>query len=338
MSALAGGTALWGGLALVAVAVGLLVFGVASIFFKEESVLAQVLRPYDEVARAAAAADAQQEDEVLGPPSFAQTRLVQRAVAVIESLTSRRGLLPRVAVALERADLPVRAAEALFIFAAAVVFMGVLALALTPTPLVGLVLTAGFALGAPTVVSVLAGRRRRAFLAQLPDALQLLSSSLQAGYSLLQGIEAVSSEVAEPMGRELRRVVVEARLGRPVEDSLGEVAERMDSPDFAWAVLAIGIQREVGGNLAELLMTVATTIIERDRLRRDVSSLTAEGRMSAIVLGLLPVVLGGAMWVMNRDYIALLFTERVGNVALGGAVVLAVVGFYWMKKTVEIEV
>ena len=108
----------------------------------------------------------------------------------------------------------------------------------------------------------------------------------------MQGVEAVSQEVAEPMGRELRRVVTEARLGRPLEEALEGVADRMESGDFAWAVMAIRIQREVGGNLAELLVTVAETMTERERLRRDVDALTAEGKISAIVLGILPVGLG----------------------------------------------
>ncbi len=142
------------------------------------------------------------------------------------------------------------------------------------------------------IVSFLAGRRRKKFLSQLPDTLQLLSGTLRAGYSLMQGVEAVSQEVEDPMGHELRRVVTESRLGRPLEESLDGVAERMDSADFSWAVMAIRIQREVGGNLSELLLTVADTMTQRERLRRDVRALTAEGRMSAIVLGLLPIGLG----------------------------------------------
>ena len=98
-------------------------------------------------------------------------------------------------------------------------------------------------------------------MGQLPDTLQLLSGTLRAGYSLMQGVEAVSQEVADPMGIELRRVVTEARLGRPLEDALEGTAERMGSPDFGWAVMAIRIQREVGGNLSELLLTVAETMV-----------------------------------------------------------------------------
>ena len=115
-------------------------------------------------------------------------------------------------------------------------------------------------------------------------------------------------------------------------------AERMGSADFRWAVMAIGIQREVGGNLAELLMTVADTMVARERLRRDVDALTAEGKVSAMVLGFLPIGLGAAMWVINPEYIGVLFSERLGNIMLAGAGLLAGFGFWWMKKLIEIDV
>jgi tight adherence protein B len=190
----------------------------------------------------------------------------------------------------------------------------------------------------PTVLKFLAKRRQKAFVSSLPDMLQLLSGSLRAGYSLMQGVEAVSQEVGEPMGKELRRVVTEARLGRELEESLDGIAERMDSPDFAWAVMAIRIQREVGGNLSELLLTVAETMVQRERLRRDVSSLTAEGKISAIVLGLLPVGLGGAMYTINPEYMQVLFDESMGQIMLGASIVAALIGFAWMKKTITINI
>jgi tight adherence protein B len=140
------------------------------------------------------------------------------------------------------------------------------------------------------------------------------------------------------MGRELRRVVTEARLGRPLEEALDGVALRMGSGDFAWATMAIRIQREVGGNLAELLVTVAETMTERERLRRDVNALTAEGKISAIVLGLLPIGLGLFIYTVNPGYMDPLFEETIGKFLLGGSIFLALFGFWWMKKTIEIDI
>jgi tight adherence protein B len=190
----------------------------------------------------------------------------------------------------------------------------------------------------PAVVNFMATRKKKAFEALLPDTLQLLSSTLRAGYSMMQGVEAVSQEAAEPMGAELRRVVTEARLGRPLEEALDAVALRMDSKDFDWAVMAIRIQREVGGNLSELLLTVAETMTQRERLRRDISSLTAEGRISAYVLVALPVGLGGFLYLVNREYIGRLFDNTVGQLMLGGAVLMIGIGMAWMSKIIKIEV
>jgi len=202
----------------------------------------------------------------------------------------------------------------------------------------GLIL-GGFAAIIPmATVSFLGGRRRKKFLGQLPDTLQLLSGTLRAGYSLMQGVEAVSQEVEDPMGHELRRVVTESRLGRPLEESLEGVAERMDSADFSWAVMAIRIQREVGGNLSELLLTVADTMTQRERLRRDVRALTAEGRVSAIVLALLPLGLGLAMFVINPAYTNKLIDTTLGNILLGSSIVMMIIGFLWMKKIIDIEI
>jgi tight adherence protein B len=211
-------------------------------------------------------------------------------------------------------------------------------LAATKSPFISLLGTVLVAMIPPSTLSFLARRRQKQFDSLLPDTLHLLASTLRAGYSLMQGVEAVSQEVSEPVGRELRRVVTAARLGRPLEESLEQVAERMASPDFAWAVMAVRIQREVGGNLAELLVTVADTMTERERLRRDVNALTAEGRVSAIVLGLLPIGIGIFIMGANPGYMDPLFDETVGRILLIGAGVAMLVGFYWMKKTIEVEI
>jgi tight adherence protein B len=311
----------------VGAGVGLGVFAIINLAGSKSEGLSAVLSPYTEGAPADAGNDNQ----------LAQTAFLQRAVEMTEDFAERRGFLQKVENALERADIPLRAAEALFFYVAGVLVLSLMAifgLGLVP----GLILAIIVAMAPPAVVSFMANRRRKKFVGQLPDTLSLLSGSLRAGYSLMQGVEAVSQEVSEPMGKELRRVITEARLGREIEQALDGVAERMESPDFGWAVMAIRIQREVGGNLAELLMTVSETMVQRDRLRRDVAALTAEGRISAIILGLLPVGLGIFMYLANKEYMEPLFNTGIGQALLATSVVSILIGFAWMKKTITIEI
>jgi len=239
---------------------------------------------------------------------------------------------------LEQANLPLRAAEAMFFTAAASVLLGLLFFVLSGNLLMGL---AGVALAVAVPLALLnmqVRRRQKQFVSQLPDMLSLLAGTFKAGYSISQGFESVSREIDDPMGRELRRVVTESRLGRPLEEALEAAAQRMDSDDFAWAVMAIRIQREVGGNLAELLMTVADTMTQRERLRRDVNTLTAEGRMSAVIIGLLPPGLAVALYMMNPGYIGELFSPGIGYALVIASLVMMGIGFAWMKKTITIEV
>ncbi len=161
---------------------------------------------------------------------------------------------------------------------------------------------------------------------------------MRAGFSFAQGLEAVADEATEPSRRELQRVFTESRLGRPIEDSLEESADRMQSVDLMWAVMAIRIQREVGGNLAELLDTVAKTMTQREQLKGEILSLTAEGRMSAWVLGIFPPAFAVVLYVIQPDYMSLLFSSALGIMAVGVSTVMAGFGFFWLRKIMTIEV
>jgi tight adherence protein B len=281
------------------------------------------------------AAEAEAEE---GDASLTTVPILQRAVDLTGDLAQRRGVLERLEADLERANLPLRAAEALFFMGAGALLLGALVGFLTRNPVMVLGAIALTVMLPKALLSIRVRGRQKAFEAQLPDMLALMAGTLRAGYSIGQGFEAVSKEIDDPMGRELRRVVTENRLGRPLDEALDAVADRMQSEDFAWAVMAIRIQREVGGNLAELLLTVANTMTQRERLRRDVATLTAEGRISAIILGFLPPGLAAVMWVMNPDYIQKLFQPGLGYLLLGAAGVAMAVGFAWMRKIITIEV
>lgn len=181
-------------------------------------------------------------------------------------------------------------------------------------------------------------RRVKAFNSQLADTLQLMSGGLSAGLSLPQAVDTVVREGSEPMSGELKRALIEQRLGVEIEDALGAVAERMDSKDFAWIVMAVRIQREVGGNLAELLLTVAKTLREREYLRRQVLTLSAEGRLSAWILGGLPPGFVAYLAVARPDYLEPMVTEKLGWLMSGFGLLMLAAGAFWLKKTVKVEV
>ena len=181
-------------------------------------------------------------------------------------------------------------------------------------------------------------RRLNRFNGQLAETLGLMAGGLQAGLSLPQAVDSVVREGSEPMSGELRRALIEQRLGIDITDSLESVGVRMDSEDFNWIVMAIRIQREVGGNLAEILHTVADTLREREYLRRQVKALSAEGRLSGYILTGLPPLILVYMSFVNPDYIALLYTTLPGFIMLGLAAFLLGLGGFAMSKLAKVEV
>ena len=181
-------------------------------------------------------------------------------------------------------------------------------------------------------------RRMQRFAEQLPDALQLVVGSLKSGFSLGQAVDALVREAADPVAAEFGRALAETRLGAELEDALDRAAERTMNQDLSWIVMAIRIQREVGGNLAEVLQTSVETMRERVRLRRHVRALSAEGRLSAWILVALPIVIAVYMYLVRREYLSLLYTETLGILMLIGGAVLLMVGGFWMSRMVKVEV
>lgn len=264
--------------------------------------------------------------------------LLRRAVELTANLADRRGMLGSVERSLRAADIPMRPAEVIFGYVLLAFCGPLVALLVAPTPfLVGLSLVL-FVVAPPQALRMAVKLRRKKFVKQLPDALTTLAGSLRAGRSLGQALEALAREMPKPMGRELRKIVAETRLGRPLNDALDDAVARIGSPDFRWAVLAIQIQAEVGGNLAELLGQVAETMRARSRLRGEVKALTAEGRASAMMLVVMPPGLGVVMFVINPGYMRPLITQTGGHVMLAISAVMMAIGFAWMKKVVTIDV
>ena len=201
-----------------------------------------------------------------------------------------------------------------------------------------LIIAAGAAYVPFFVLSRAQSKRQGLMIDQLADTLSILASSLRAGYSFLQALDTVSKEIGEPSATEFQRVVAEIRLGRPIDDALTAMAERVGSPDLRWAVIAVNVQREVGGNLAEVLDIVANTVRERAYIRRQVRVLSAEGRISVGILAGLPFVIALYLAIVRPEYIGLLFTTTAGNVMLVFAILLMVLGVWIMSRMVKIDV
>jgi tight adherence protein B len=274
-------------------------------------------------------------DPTLAPPPGALAGLTQRMQARVEETLARRGRTSALARNLQAAGLRLSPADFVLLTLSGAVVGA--ALGLLVQGLLLAVLLAGLApVIARLLLGVLAGRRRAEFADQLDDSLQLMASSLRAGHSILQAMDSVTQEAPAPTSEEFARIVNETRVGRDLADAMDEVAAGMGSDDFSWVAQAISIQREVGGNLAEVLDTVGHTIRERNAIRRQVKALSAEGRLSAIVLMALPVGVGGFLAAVRPEYIGRLTQSGLGWAMLAAAVVLLTVGGLWMRKTVRI--
>jgi tight adherence protein B len=262
--------------------------------------------------------------------------LGDKVMAGRESTTKTMALI-------ERADLPLRAGEwwvlrlVSIVVGVAIGFVlfrggpGMTLFALVVGAMLGYVLPA-------LILRFMAKRRCKKFEAQLPDVLTLVASSLSTGFSLLQALDAVAKDAAEPAAKEFSRALAETRIGADISDSLERMAERMDSTNMRWASMAIQIQRQVGGNLAETLRTTAKTLRGREELHRMVRTLSAEGRLSAMILIALPFFVFFWMLKVNYDYVSLLWTEPMGWALMVAGSITMTIGIIWMNKVVKVEV
>lgn len=187
------------------------------------------------------------------------------------------------------------------------------------------------------VLSISIQRRQKAFVNQLGDMLTMIANALRAGFSFMQALDHIAGEMDDPVKSEVRRVVTDVNVGMPLEEALNNMTDRVNSPDFNLVVAAVLIQRQVGGNLAQILDTISETINERVRMRREVGALTAQGKMSGVVLGGLPFVLTGVLQMLSPGYLDPLFSDTMGQMALAGAGVLMLIGFAVIRNIVNIE-
>jgi tight adherence protein B len=255
-----------------------------------------------------------------------------------DRLATAGGFGGRLEAMLEQAELPMKAGE----FAAFTVLCalaGGVVGALLLTNILFVLLVAAAASLIPYGWLLHARKKRQKTMAeQLPDVLSILASSLRAGHSFLQALDQVAGEIKEPSAGEFHRVVSEIRLGRSIDDAMNEMAERVGSEDMRWAVMAVNIQRQVGGNLAEVLDIVANTVRERAYVQRQVRVLSAEGRLSIAILTALPFGIFFYLALVNPEYVAPLFNTMIGRILLLVGGTLMALGVFVMTRIVRIDV
>lgn len=273
-------------------------------------------------------------EETAGPDAPREP-LSRRLGRVIERML-RGGRLEWLELRLRAADLNLRAGEFLLLGLVLAVLGLLIGVIIAPPWAILLAAVLG---AAPFILLASRGHERSRQIGQaLPDALNSIANALRSGFSLLQALEATGRQTSGALGQEFERMLAEARVGVPIDDALDNLSRRAQSADLELVVTAIQIQRQIGGNLAEVLDRIQGTVRDRVRLQGEVRALTAQGRLSSMIVGLMPVGLLGIMLVLSPGFVNPLFSTSIGHVILVFAGVLEIVGFVLLRRIVRIEV
>lgn len=260
-----------------------------------------------------------------------------RFASLISRIAAKRGFVELFTLRLERAGMKIRGSEFISIHIIVLLISSLVIYTFTNNlPLTVVAILLG-AISPFIFIKFKASQRIKKFHEQLPDTLQLIGGSLKAGYSFNQALGMVQDETKPPISDEFKRVLSEIRMGSPEKDALDNMAKRINSEHLDWTVMAISVQREVGGNLAEVMDIIASTIRERDRVMNQIKALTAEGRISAYILIALPIVVGMILSILNREYVSLLVTTKLGLIIIAIAFTLMVIGSVWIIKIVRVD-
>lgn len=237
----------------------------------------------------------------------------------------------------KQADLPFTYEEFMIFRALFMVAISFLVFAITKDPVLVLVTLAVTFLLPKFYLNYKKKQNIAAFDAQLNDGVVLISNALKAGYSFMQALAVAAEETQDPFKKTFKILLKELSLGMPLEDGLSNLMERMPSEDLMLIVNAILIQRDVGGNLSEILENIAETIRERQKIKNELNTLTAQGKLSGMIIMAMPIFLGLIFYVLNKDYILVLFNTTIGRVLLGLAIFNQIIGWLFIRKIIQIE-
>ncbi|MDW7675481.1 MAG: type II secretion system F family protein [Bacillota bacterium] len=260
--------------------------------------------------------------------------MLSKISKVFKSVT----LAHRLEAELERADLPLKGEEFITLTLLAMTVPAMLVLLITKSVIIAvLFIFLGFII--PNTMLKSAQAKRLAQLNnQMGDTLVMMANSLRAGFSFFQAMDLISKEMPAPISQEFNRVLREMNLGTPTEEAIEKMGQRVKSEDMDMAITAVLIQRQVGGNLAEVLDKISHTIRERVRIKGEVKTLTAQGRISGVVIGLLPVALLAVLLIINQSYAMMLFTHPIGLILLIGGAFSEIMGILLIQKIVNIKI
>lgn len=278
--------------------------------------------------------DIQEKPKAVKPLAERFMDLLRSGGKLLSNIRHARGLDFK----MQKAGIPLLGTEFLILLGLSFVLTIVIALIISKKWYVGFLVAVVVVLGEWIYVLLKIDRREATFTNQLGDCLMMVANAMRAGFSFLQAMELVSKEMEPPISDEFKHVMRDIGLGASVERALDDMDKRVSSPDFSLVVTAVLIQQQVGGDLAHILDTISDTIQDRIRMRREVRTLTAQGRMSGWVLAALPFALGAFISIVNPSYIEPLFTERIGQMAIGIAVVMVLIGFLVIQRIVDIDV
>ncbi len=320
---------------VIAVSCGVLVF-LMFVFFIEytrrsRAVLNQRIRYYAEGGRG---------NNPSAPPPR-QKRMAERFMELVQKSAKYVGKVRRAEgldLKMQQAGLPILGSEYLVIAAAGCVLAGVIAMLLTMNAMAAILVAVAALLGEWIYIVYRIDKRRRDFVNQLGDCLTTVADAMRAGFSFLQAMELIAKEMEPPISEEFDRTMREMNLGTRMEKAMEDMDVRVGCPDFSLVVTAVLIQRQVGGNLAQILDTISGTINERVRMRREILALTAQGRASGWVLAAIPIGLAGILSILNPSYLEPLIQEPIGRIAIVVALILEIIGFFVIQRIVDIEV
>lgn len=255
----------------------------------------------------------------------------------LDKAIEKKSFSQKIASELSKADLPLRVSEFMGFRLLSISFLALIGFLVSRVP--GMIIL-GFigSMIPPFYVKHLQKKRQKSFNGQIEDALTLISNSLKSGYSFLQAVEMVARETPDPMAIEFKKVLRETSLGLSLEESLNKLGQRMESDDWDLIVTVVVIQGQTGGNLSEILESISSTIRERIKIKGEIMTLTAMGRLSGIIVSALPIGLGALLYLINPTYMKPLVTEPIGQAMLAAGVMTIGMGMFLIKKVITIEV